>query len=226
MGEGLNFCVTDIEVDWAARGDQVTTLRRSCSATPAPTTCAQGAVQTWQYKDCSTTCSNNLLTACNTKMYDTALLFARDEWDHHSHSCYNCETHTLGGHQNDCGPNTGPIGGPDAIRNIVNCPKYADNGCFTSIVQHEEGGEMIEDVIRGCSSFNQEQAIVAGDNRCYTCTAQVDSHGDPFGVGQGACFSSDMSALENSLVLDCGKDEYCLTDMEVDWLPMGDQITT
>merc|ERR1711892_34840 len=42
----------------------------------------------------------------------------------------------------------------------------------------------------------------------------------------GACFSSDMSALENSLVLDCGKDEYCLTDMEVDWLPMGDQITT
>ena len=111
--EGLNFCVTDIEVDWAARGDQVTTLRRSCSATPAPTTCAQGAVQTWQYKDCSTTCSNNLLTACNTKMYDTALLFARDEWDHHSHSCYNCETHTLGGHQNDCGPNTGPIGGPE-----------------------------------------------------------------------------------------------------------------
>ena len=123
---------------------------------------------------------------------------------------------------------------------------------------------MIEDVIRGCSSFDQEyacsgwserlidengqpdgvvewnsckeacfesncnneQAIIAGDNRCYACTAQVDSHGDPFGVGQGFCFAQNMAELDNSLIVDCGKDEYCLTDMEVDWLPMGDQITT
>ena len=96
-----------------ANGDQTTTLKRSCAAEPAPEQCAQGAIQTWQYKDCSTTCSDNLLTACNTKMYDTALKFARDPYDHHSHSCYNCESHTGRDHPNDCGPNDGPIGGPE-----------------------------------------------------------------------------------------------------------------
>ena len=28
---GENYCITDMEVDWYARGDQVTTIRRSCS---------------------------------------------------------------------------------------------------------------------------------------------------------------------------------------------------
>ena len=150
-------------------------------------------------------------------------------------------------------------------RNIVKCPKYADHGCFTSVLQHEENGDMIEDVIRGCSAFpqeyacsgwterqlndngiqtgsiewnsckeacsdsnncNREQAVIAGDNRCYACTAQVDSHGDVYGIGQEFCFSNDLTSADESLIVDCGKDSYCLTDMEVDWYPQGEQITT
>ena len=110
--EGLNFCVTDIEVDWAANGDQITTLKRGCAAEPAPTECRSGAIQTWQYKDCSTTCSNNMLSPCNVNMYDTALLFSDNSRDFDK-TCYNCETHTGSPHPNDCGPNDGPIGGPE-----------------------------------------------------------------------------------------------------------------
>ena len=102
--EGENFCVTDIEVDWLANGDQHTTLKRSCSALPAEDECASGAIQTWQYKDCATTCSDNLLAPCNTGMYETAMLFSDETW-HSTSSCYNCETHTSGEHPNDCGPN-------------------------------------------------------------------------------------------------------------------------
>ena len=102
--EGHNFCITDIEVDWMANGDQHTTVRRSCATEPAPETCASGAIQTWQYKDCATTCSNNLLAPCNIKMYDTALMFSDETW-HGTSTCYNCETHTDGDSLRDCGPN-------------------------------------------------------------------------------------------------------------------------
>ena len=150
-----------------------------------------------------------------------------------------------------------------AVRNIHPCPKYANHGCFTSILRHEENDEAYDDVIRGCSTFSQEYACsgwtereldgngnptgdqiewnscketcegancnnkkaeIAGDNRCYVCTAQVDSHGDSVGVGNDYCFNNEMTGDE--VAIDCGRDEYCITDMEVDWLPMGDQVTT
>ena len=39
-------------------------------------------------------------------------------------------------------------------------------------------------------------------------------------------FTEDLSTGSDSYITNCGKDEYCLTDMEVDWLPIGEQITT
>jgi len=47
-------------------------------------------------------------------------------------------------------------------------------------------------------------------------------------LGWGLCFNDDLSSMENaaSLEFECGKDEHCITDMEVDWMPHGDQITT
>ena len=151
-----------------------------------------------------------------------------------------------------------------ASRNIHPCPKYADVGCFTSILRHEENGVDYDDVLRGCSSFEQEyacsgwterqldangnptgdavewnscketcsgancnndKALIAGDNRCYVCTAQVDSHGDTIGLGDEFCFNSDL-ADHNESVVECGRNEHCITDIEVDWLPMGEQLTT
>ena len=145
------------------------------------------------------------------------------------------------------------------------CPKYANRGCFTSILRHEEGGETYDDIIRGCSTFNQEYACsgyterevnsdglptgndiewnsckescngnncnsekaeIAGDNRCFVCTAQVNSHGDSIGLGDSYCFNDQLTGEYNEAVVDCGRDEYCVVDLEVDWLPQGDQITT
>jgi hypothetical protein len=38
-----NFCVTEMLTDWLAKGQQLTTIKRGCSTTPAPIACKSGA---------------------------------------------------------------------------------------------------------------------------------------------------------------------------------------
>ena len=54
----------------------------------------------------------------------------------------------------------------------------------------------------------------------------MDGMGNIIGIGDKNCFTEDLSTGSDSYITNCGKDEYCLTDMEVDWLPIGEQITT
>jgi hypothetical protein len=65
-----------MEVDWVGRGDQLVTVRRSCATQPASDTCRSGEIgSVYQYKDCTASCSNNLLTPCNNDLHSAADLF-------------------------------------------------------------------------------------------------------------------------------------------------------
>ena len=116
---GMNFCIVDMEVDWMGKGDQYTTVKRSCAAAPAPTTCQSGDMGVYQYKDCIKSCSNNLLNACNGDL-DVADMFP--DTIQPVRSCFNCETH--GPDDDTCGE----LAGPDASRKAWPCPQYANTG--------------------------------------------------------------------------------------------------
>ena len=54
----------------------------------------------------------------------------------------------------------------------------------------------------------------------------MSSQGELVGFGDSYCFEDDLGSAEGSLAVDCGRDEYCLTDMRVNWTPQGDQEAT
>ena len=254
------FCVTDIEVDWMPKGDQLTTLKRSCAAELEEPSCRSGTISTWQYKDCSSTCDDNALHPCNTAMYETAELFHPD---HHSreHRCFNCESHNYPS-KGQCPKN---MTSPEAEKFTHSCPIYAYEGCFTTITRMTDyANKYPDDIIRGCSTFDQEYACsgwteryydenndsvvkelewtsckescrgphcndqpatIPEDNRCFVCSAQRDSSGNRVGLGNQNCFNDEISDIDYpQMVFDCGRDEYCLTELEVDWIGKGDQI--
>jgi len=247
--DGFYFCLTDMEVDWMGRGDQYTTVRRSCSATPAPDKCQTGDLgSVYQYKDCVQTCSNNLLSPCNG---DLSVADMFPDTIQPVKSCFNCETHP---DDDTCGD----LNGPDAMRKVWPCPQYANTGCFTSISRHDENGVDFDDIIRGCSTFSQEYscatttnrdldsgteieyttckeacgvesncnnepAVVATENRCYVCSVTVDHQGHMIGAGDISCL--DPEGMNSTHIYDCGKESVCETHMEVMWLPMGNQHT-
>ena len=54
----------------------------------------------------------------------------------------------------------------------------------------------------------------------------MSSQGELVGFGDSYCFEDNLGSAEGSLAVDCGRDEYCLTDMRVNWTPQGDQEAT
>ena len=249
MGE--NFCITDMEVDWMWNGDQHTTLKRGCAAQPAPTYCQSGGLGgVYQFKDCVHTCSNNLLSACNSDLTVAAMFV---DSINPVKSCVNCEVHP---DDDSCGD----LLGPDASRKFWPCPEYANAGCFTSVSRHEEGGKMIDDTIRGCSTFTQEYdcstqtqrnltdnigeiefttckeacstdncntqaAVIGSSSQCYVCSVTLDNNLNMVGLGDINCVNEFGNGINDTYLWDCGKDSVCNTHMEVMWLPMGNQHT-
>ena len=253
-------CVTDIEVDWMPRGDQLTKVTRSCAAELKEPSCTAGSISTWQYKDCSTTCDDNVAHPCNTGLYETAKLFHESHHHNRNQHCYNCESH----HYPSKGQCPKDLMTPDAEKFLTACPIYAQEGCFTSITRMTDyANKYPDDVIRGCSTFEQEYACsgwteryfddandqvskelewtsckeschgpqcnnqpptIPDDNRCYVCSAQRDSQGNRVGLGDQRCFDDKIDPSLVEMVFDCGRDEFCLTDLEVDWTGKGDQV--
>ena len=99
--ETQTYCKTELEVDWMPNGDQETTVRRSCSETPAPTLCTIGNPygSIFQIKDCASTCTNNLISGCNNDLMEVGQKFADEVTGEQVQSCFNCETHP---DQDDC----------------------------------------------------------------------------------------------------------------------------
>lgn len=47
-------------------------------------------------------------------------------------------------------------------------------GCFTSISRHDENGKLVDDIIRGCSTFAQEYSCASTTNRNLTDETEVE----------------------------------------------------
>ena len=54
----------------------------------------------------------------------------------------------------------------------------------------------------------------------------MSSQGELVGFGDSFCFEDNLGSADGSFAVDCGRDEYCLTDMRVNWTPQGDQEAT
>ncbi|CAG5088632.1 Oidioi.mRNA.OKI2018_I69.PAR.g11906.t2.cds [Oikopleura dioica] len=219
--ETQTYCVTELEVDWMPNGDQETTVRRSCSATPAPTFCTIGNPygSIYQRKDCASTCTNNLLSGCNNDLMEVGQKFADELTGEPIQSCFNCETHP-GDEGCRLDQELGDL-------TVVDCPLYANAGCFTSSSRLREGDESALDIIRGCSTFSQEdncnseKAVIKSGNYCHVCRVVIDHNGDVIGTGSTDCLYLD-SAVDYDVV-DCGEESSCATHMEIAWLPFGQQ---
>ena len=54
----------------------------------------------------------------------------------------------------------------------------------------------------------------------------MSSQGELVGFGDSFCFEDNLGSANGSFAVDCGRDEFCLTDMRVNWTPQGDQEAT
>ena len=85
--------------------------------------------------------------------------------------------------------------------------------------------DLLKDTCHG-TNCNDQPISIAGDNKCYVCQSTMNSQGELVGFGDSYCFNDNLGESADSLAVDCGRDEYCLTDMRVNWTPQGDQEAT
>lgn len=151
------YCLIDMEIDWAASGQQTAKIFRSCSS-QAPsstpnggvygTTCTAGSSETaFQYKDCKQFFDANPTSALN----DDTTAIEKALGGGEVTSCHVCESDSLV-------PNT-----RDNCENIpidetkMECPPYATSGCFKSVSENVEGQKISVKVFRGCSTFSMQE---------------------------------------------------------------------
>ena len=166
--------------------------------------------------------------------------------------CYACSYV-----ESDDGSVNGNVNCPDnpSADFTVDCPTWAQNGCYTGTAVHNSVGRK-EEVYKGCSTFyigetteyfndtlengieyNLAKQTCRGEN----CNAQHDSPSEP--EQQNRCFQCTIqkdhlgntlgSAPEScwhspviSLLYPCPDEQVCITEMLVDWFPKGEQAVT
>lgn len=247
-----DVCVTELEVDWFARGHFNYRVKRGCAPsnmTAIP--CYEASSTVVQVKDCMVYCSPTESGAgCNTGLDEVSNEFTTGDVS----SCYQCEylQNPDGTVQGDptCGEEVGNTG---TIKSTT-CPKYADHACYQAASFHQDlsgNGNEMEDDYRGCSPFevarnsscdtglffgveytNCKQTCLSNNCnvdrtvkglQCHVCSASVDSEGNQVGLGDTRCFSYS----EQSPLTDCPADsKFCSTELLVDWYAKGNQVAT
>ncbi|CBY30505.1 unnamed protein product [Oikopleura dioica] len=250
----FNTCETEILVDWFARGDQQTTIRRKCVRAPTNTNqpCITGSSLTsgFRYKDCFTQCEEE---GCNNDLESIGSLFDDEEDFADIDECVQCkylenEDGTVSGNKNCWEPSLSLKGA---------CPRYARSACYTGSYNHAYNGENLEEVYKGCSSFKLDEdnnpeymtgALPGGDNfnavkeTCATANCNIDSiHAPPTNPDNSfKCFEcmvtldhlgnvygqGDRACFDNPRndMLVECESGQCRTEMLVDWYLKGEQL--
>ena len=66
-----DICVTDMQVDWFAKGELQYRITRGCSSFPAATNCYEGSSSLLQYRDCQSDCDPTVEgNSCNNHLED------------------------------------------------------------------------------------------------------------------------------------------------------------
>jgi len=241
-------CITSMQVEWFAKGEQTVKLSRSCGLPiEGAFVCRKEKDDLYNSQDCHQACSDD---GCNNGL-DIENLFSSGNDDL---SCFSCQYGTYYNGANLPNSNINCQNGV-AVEGTVpvqKCPKYANQGCFTaSTWRYNPDGTSMEEDYKGCSSFKLENdengncgfATINGlphetcrslcDGNlcnsqtpveklaCYTCEARFDAEMNPIGVSNPSCFSNQPTM---ELVEDCAATEkFCQTDIEADWMINGKQ---
>ena len=150
--EGDDYCMDEMWVDWQLKGGQEVEIRRGCSSTAAIPNCPSMSTDEIKFKNCYLSCSGD---ACNND------LTVGDKFvgDYKETSCYNCKYTKLDNGDVEGNENC-PKGAPDST---MECPNYASAGCYTGASAHDIEGERMDEVYKGCSSFEIEGGVEMHD---------------------------------------------------------------
>jgi len=193
-------CTTELITDWYTRGEQGYIVRRDCDPEPSNPECEEGFNEHIKFKDCyedceTSRCNNDLAVAekfDNGKQDTCEVCFYRETLDGDVEGNTNCQD-------------------PDAreARDIMDCPRWANVGCFTGTAQTQIGDIWLHEVSRGCSSFITDglveyEADEEGYNYAITkesctgtnCNLATDAPDIPGGDGEsGAATYAVLSPL-------------------------------
>ena len=64
-----------------------------------------------------------------------------------------------------------------------------------------------------------EEPEIPEGNYCQVCSVTVDQFNRTVGVGQDKCWDGSNQYEQN-----CGPNQYCVTDLEIDWFPKGEKL--
>ena len=167
------MCVTDLEVDWFARGSFNYRLKRGCAPSPQEKDCYEGSSSMAQFKDCQALCDPSVSGAgCNKGLDAVSEKFSVTNGPP---SCYHCSYYenpdgTVSGDLK-CGEEQKVTDGRSTLR----CPKYANAACFTAASYHDDYNsgvsKIFEDDYRGCSPF-----IIENGKQCASQTLNNLKH--------------------------------------------------
>lgn len=250
------FCVTELEIDWFARGAFNYRLKRGCSTQLEEKACYDGASALVQFKDCEATCDPAKVGAgCNNGLDAVSEKFSVSGGPA---SCYHCSYYEepngeIAGDIN-CGDKQEIGSGPTRPR--LRCPKYANAACFTAASYHDDYNENVskifEDDYRGCSPFviedgkqctSQQINNLKHLNCKETCkTANCNFEKTDSGLLQ--CYSCSVTLdhmgnqvgigdpmcldrpTSESMVTCSAETTECATEIVTDWLVSGKQHVT
>ena len=242
--------MTEMAVDWLPRGSHQYIVKRLCA--PADQANLEGSCETRssssiQYKDCKITCDGD---NCNNDLDSvTDLLYVGKVESCFTCEFYQKSDGNVQG-QPECVDEIPVLGNTIQSKK---CPRYANAGCSSSASAHESytenGTEQVADEFRSCTPFEDVNKCYETEvngikhesckstcntnncnlqkhqmrTQCYTCTAGKGTSGVP-GEQSGDERCWDESKLVDSMLADCKSDEpYCLTQISVDWLALGNQ---
>ena len=83
-----DICVTDMQVDWFAKGELQYRITRGCSSFPAATNCYEGSSSLLQYRDCQSDCDPKVEgNSCNNHLEDIARRMTEERNVRHCITC-------------------------------------------------------------------------------------------------------------------------------------------
>jgi len=264
-------CVDELQIEWLRNGHYLRTIERGCRPRPQdnqPTKCDSLQVDKHlQIQECRQYCEG---LACNNDLSVGDLFSTKNETTE-PQMCQQCAYLEFDDGHREGVPACMNSADPNRL---VECPSFADHGCYTATQSHIYNGREIVQVERGCATFGVENGVKPGldcydaedklnesqqiavckdyclanncNNQqptfndasggiwpaCVTCEVRFNDNDETIGVGNGLdCrgypgvlgeYEMSKEAVAKFLRRCPNKGDYCMTDMQADWLPRGD----
>ena len=225
---GYNYCGLEFTADWLPRGFQQLKVIRRCRTTPTVDDCISSTLTGFQYKDCITACEGDNCNDDSEVIFDLAS--TRDPLTGlpREINCYSCSSDF--DEEDDVDNMPYCYSTPTEQEGGIECPVYANAGCFKSKTLFErQNGDSEEHYFKGCSVFPNKEKLEDNEVECVTsdgipvgenwlmCDAVCDgakgapcNGGTPKGAGK-MCFTCEATLNHEGQMVGWG-DPSCVTE--------------